>query len=361
MGKTMVSATLLSILIGLLPYSTSLGNPKDHMPQSDINQSSWSRFRGPNGQVVAESTSTPVRWNANSVAWKTVLRGEGHASPVIWNNQVYVTYCVKDPLMGVVAALDMATGDVLWETPYPLAKSKLNGLNNYASSTPAVDKTGLYVFGPSGNELLLSALGHNGHKKWSTNYGPINARHGICVSPIVYGDLIIFSQEQYEKNTTLKSRWLAVDRQNGHVRWKRPRQNRSPSYVTPCLYTDPSGQDQLIFTSQAHGMTAISPANGHIIWELSDIFEDRTIGSPVIAGNCLMASCGSGGGGKALVFVQAGSATTQPKLLHRVTNRLIPYTPTMLALENRQFMPSTTRALYHAGIHKLPLRSGQNP
>ncbi len=337
MGKTMASAALLSILIGLLLCSISLGSPKDHIPQSDLDQASWSRFRGPNGQGVAESTSAPVRWNDGSVAWKTILPGEGHASPVIWNNQVYVTYSVKDPLMGVVAALDMTTGNVLWETSYPLAKSKLNGLNNYASSTPAVDETGLYVFWPSDNELLLSALGHNGHKKWSKNYGAINARHGICLSPIVYGDLILFSQEQYEKNATLKSRWLAVDRKNGQICWELPRNNRSPSYVTPCLYTDPSGQDQLIFTSQAHGMTAVSPSTGQIIWELSDILRDRTIGSPVIADNCIMASCGSGGGGKGLVFVRAGSTTTKPRLLHSVTNKLIPYTPTMLVVKNRLY------------------------
>ena len=190
---------------------------------------------------------------------------------------------------------------------------------------------------PSNNELILAALAHNGQKKWSRSFGPVNTRHGICVSPVVYRDLVIFSQEQYEKNTTLKGRWLAVDRRHGEIRWTLDRANRSPSYITPCLYTDASGQDQLIFTSQAHGMTAIAPDTGRVLWELPDVFEDRTVGSPALAHHCIIAACGAGGGGKALVFVQPGSSSTPPKLLRTVKNKLIPYTPTMLVLKNRLF------------------------
>jgi len=299
----------------------------------------WARFRGPNGQGRVENVSPPVFWDANSVTWKTPLKGEGHSSPVIWKNQVYLTYGTEQPLQGIVAAMDTQTGDILWETPYALKESRLNSLNNVASSTPAITADCLYVVWASGDDLILAALDHNGKKKWSQNYGHVNTRHGPCVSPVVYKNLVVFSQEQYEKNTTLESRWLAVDGRNGKIRWELKRSNRSPSYITPCVYTDASGQDQLIFTSQAHGMTAVGPATGEILWELPDVFQDRTIGSPVIADHCIIAASGSGGGGKTLVFVQPGSATTKPKVLHAIQkNKLTAYTPTALVLKNHVYM-----------------------
>jgi len=334
--KTLSAMIRCSLLLCLVPL-TCFAMPEDGLDQSDKTPSTWARFRGPNGQGVVESASLPVQWNADSVAWKTTLPGTGHSSPVIWKNQVYVTYSIEQPLQGVVAGLDTATGQVLWKTSYPLKKSRLNSLNNVAASTPAIDAKYLYVLWPSEDELVLTALAHDGDKKWSQNFGHVNSRHGICVSPMVYHDLVIFSQEQYEKNPTLESRWLAVDRRNGEIRWALKRSNRSPSYITPCLYTDPSGQDQLIFTSQAHGMTAIAPDTGRVLWELPDVCADRTVGSPVLAGHCIIAASGSGGGGKTLVFVQPGSKHTPPRILHTVKNKQIPYTPTMLVVKDRLF------------------------
>lgn len=328
MSKTFSTAIQSLMLLCLL------GTPCLSKVTSHTN---WHRFRGPNGQGVVEPPSVPVRWDADSVAWKTTLSGTGHSSPVIWQQQVYVTYSTKDPLQGVVAALDAATGHILWEVPTPLKKSRMNSLNNAASSTPAIDADGLYVMWPDGDDLLLTALGHNGKKRWSKSYGRVHGRHGICVSPMLYQDLIIFSQEQYEKGTEQPGRWLAVDCKDGDIRWELKRNNRSPSYVTPCLYTAPSGQEQLIFTSQAHGVTAVAPDTGELLWELPDVLPDRTIGSPVLAEDCIVATGGSGGGGKRMVFVRPGTKTSQPELLRTIKDKLTPYTPTMLVLDNRLY------------------------
>ena len=335
-SKTLSAVIRYSVVLCLMPLASS-ATPENGLDQSDKSQSEWNRFRGFNGQGVVEAASVPVQWDANSVAWKTTLPGTGHSSPVVWQNHVYVTYSIEQPLQGVVASLDTVTGRILWKTSYLLKKSRLNSLNNVAGSTPAMDADHLYVLWPSEDKLVLTALAHNGEKKWSQNFGHVNSRHGICVSPVVYHDLVIFSQEQYEKNTALESRWLAVDRRNGDIRWELKRSNRSPSYITPCLYTDPTGQDQLIFTSQAHGMTAIAPDTGRVLWELPDVCPDRTVGSPVLADHCIIAASGAGGGGRTLAFVQPGTKHTPPKVLHSVENKLIPYTPTMLVLKDRLF------------------------
>src|SRR5688572_31700531 len=53
----------------------------------------WTRFRGPNGSGVADSTSAliPAKWDERDVTWKIELPGEGHSSPVIFGNKLFLT------------------------------------------------------------------------------------------------------------------------------------------------------------------------------------------------------------------------------------------------------------------------------
>src|SRR5688572_8189293 len=59
-----------------------------HAPAED-----WPRFRGPNGSGVADSTSAliPAKWDERDVTWKIELPGEGHSSPVIFGNKLFLT------------------------------------------------------------------------------------------------------------------------------------------------------------------------------------------------------------------------------------------------------------------------------
>jgi hypothetical protein len=65
---------------------------------SSANAENWPGWRGPRGDGTSLETSVPTHWNAPSgenIAWKVALPGVGHASPVVWEDRVFVVSCVE--------------------------------------------------------------------------------------------------------------------------------------------------------------------------------------------------------------------------------------------------------------------------
>ena len=125
----------------------------------------WPQFRGPGGQGHSDAKGLPVRWSeTENIAWKAALPGEGHSSPVISGNQIWVTTAItreltpdeekerlaklKNPqglkLAGELTLqaiqIDRESGQVartvdLFKVPNPEPK---HALNSYASPTPVI-------------------------------------------------------------------------------------------------------------------------------------------------------------------------------------------------------------------------------
>jgi hypothetical protein len=55
----------------------------------------WPQWRGPLGTGVAPHADPPVDWSeTKNVRWKTVLPGQGHSTPIVWQDRVFVTAAV---------------------------------------------------------------------------------------------------------------------------------------------------------------------------------------------------------------------------------------------------------------------------
>jgi outer membrane protein assembly factor BamB len=184
------------------------------------------------------------------------------------------------------------------------------------------------------------ALRHDGEERWSRDYGRVNGQHGIGGSLVLYKGLVVLTQEQWVENRDgLESRWLGVEQKDGAIRWALARRNGKTSFGTPSLFVDASGRDQLIFASQVHGITAIAPSEGKVLWELSDCFQDRTVASVVVAGGLVIGTAGGGGVGKTLVLVKPGQERQPAKLLYATDIKgQIPYVPSTIALGDRLYL-----------------------
>ena len=299
----------------------------------------WTRFRGPNGQGRTDVTGIPIQWTQSDYAWKTALPNEGHSSPVIWGDKVFITCSDKSKATGAILGLHANTGQILWQKEYQLIKYPMHALNTYAASTPTVDAEAVYVLWTTTAQFTLIKLDHNGHELWKKEYGPIDSKHGPCISPMLYQDMVIFTQESRDNTKGLGSRWLAVNKKDGVIRWqiKRDPTKVKNDYMTPCVYIDPAGKEQLIFSSQCNGVTGVDPLRGKIIWEVPLSFKGRTISSPVLAGDLVIATDGSGSSGKVLAIVKAGAVDQAGTILHRIESRLTPFIPTPLVINNRLF------------------------
>jgi hypothetical protein len=54
----------------------------------------WPQFRGPTGLGYTEEENLPLVWGGptdTNVLWKSPLSGQGHASPIVWGDRVFVS------------------------------------------------------------------------------------------------------------------------------------------------------------------------------------------------------------------------------------------------------------------------------
>ncbi len=300
----------------------------------------WTRFRGPNGQGISSAKTIPVKWTEKDYNWKVKLPGIGHSSPVVWEDKVFVTSGDQKTGRGMLLALSVSDGRVLWQKEYELTKYRMNRSNSYATATPAVDADHVYVLWVTMNETILVALDHDGKEIWKSEFEGVNCQHGPGISPVVVKDIVVFTHEHEKSDKQDRSFWVAVDRKTGKTRWELERQT-SPktSYSTPCVYSSENGKPILVFTSLAHGMTGVEPGSGAVVWELKAAFISRVVSSPVVAEDLLIAACGDAGSGKRLIAIRPVSAdkSAEPTEVYKIDNSSMPYVPTSLAKDGFLF------------------------
>jgi outer membrane protein assembly factor BamB len=300
----------------------------------------WTRFRGPNGQGISAAQTIPVKWTQDDYNWKVKLPGGGHSSPVVWKDKIFVTTGHEQANCGTILALSVSEGQTLWQRQYTLGSYRMNRLNSYAATTPAVDADRVYVLWPASSNTMLVALDHFGNELWKRTFGPVRSAHGAGTSPVVFEDIVVFTHEQERGSKDIQSAWIAVDCRTGQTQWRLQRE-KSPkmSYSTPCIYQPAGHKPQLVFTSYAHGITGVNPRTAEVMWEVKSAFADRVVSSPVIAGELIIGTCGEGGSGRRLIAIQPGKAdkVTEPKELYRIEGRSATYVPTPLAVEELLF------------------------
>jgi outer membrane protein assembly factor BamB len=294
----------------------------------------WTRFRGPNGSGVSQAKTIPTTWTDKDINWKTTLPGPGHSSPALWGDNIFLTAGDDKGERFFVLCLSATTGRVLWQQDFPAKRFPKHNYNTFASSSPATDADRVYISWNTPESGLLLAFDHDGKLAWKKDLGPYKSQHGGGSSPIVYQDMVILANEQ-DGDSCL----VAVESATGKTRWQTPRKTVETAYSTPCVYSPEGGNPSLIFNSEAHGISAIDPATGAVLWEYPKAFDKRSVSSPVVAGNLILGSCGSGGGGNFVVAVRPGDkGANRPPEVAYTLKRSASYVPTSVFVDGRLFV-----------------------
>jgi outer membrane protein assembly factor BamB len=291
----------------------------------------WPRFRGPNGQGISEAKAIPSKWSPREYQWKIELPGGGHSSPVVWEDKVFVTCADDKALKGILLCLGAADGRELWRKESDLDKVRMNGLNNYAAATPALDAERIYLFWPGVDATTLTALTHEGREVWTAKLPGNRTQHGMGSSPIVAGEYVIITREQDQKTGgKIPSACLALDRKTGQVQWRYEHpKNANASYSTPSVYRDRQGREALVFTSNSHGIAALDPGTGKLLWKTPAALPARVVSSPVLAGEMIIGTCGEGGRGVRLAAIRPPEAgSSEAKEVYGLQSAVVPYVPT---------------------------------
>jgi outer membrane protein assembly factor BamB len=285
----------------------------------------WARFRGLNGAGQSDATTIPASWSDSDYNWHVKLPGIGHSSPVLWGKKIFLTSADPDGNQRWLLCLSTETGKTLWIKPFDSSRHQIHLQNSFASSTPTVDEERVYILWGSPESYSVIALNHEGHEKWKKDLGPFQAEHGFGTSPIVFEDLVVVNNDQ-DGTSSL----VALDSKTGDIRWKIPRSTARVAYSTPCVFQPKGRPPELIFASQAHGVSGVDPKSGSTKWEIP-VFEKRTVGSPIVCGDLILASCGEGAGNNTMVAVRPGSKDQKPEVAYQIDKSSAPYVPTMVA------------------------------
>ncbi|MCA9225867.1 MAG: PQQ-binding-like beta-propeller repeat protein [Planctomycetales bacterium] len=248
---------------------------------NDVSAENWPCWRGPRGDGTSSENNVPTRWNGETgenIRWKVALPGEGHASPIVWGDRLFVVSCLTDSEERVLICLDRKSGRELWQRT--VVKSPLetkHALNSYASGTPATDGELVYVAFlevdgstiPAPNvgkprpitpgQMVVAAYDFEGRQKWIVRPGGFISAHGFCSSPVLFQDSVIVNGDHDGDSYV-----VALNRTNGEVVWRTPREHKTRSYVTPII-RDVDGRTQMVF-SGSKSIVSLDPTDGSRHW-----------------------------------------------------------------------------------------------
>ncbi len=291
-------------------------------------QENWTRFRGPNGTGIADAIDFPSEFTESDYCWIVDLPGKGVSSPVVCDKQVVVTHAGGDVLN--VSAFDLDSGTPLWSTPIKCVKQKMHAANSTASATPAADSSHYYVAYGDQSAVYLAALDRGGKVQWEAKLPRFDGPHGFGSSPVVVGDVVCLNID-----TGAGCYLVAFDTTSGAERWRAERsQNEKETYSTPCTI-EVAGRTLIVAESTGGGLQAVEPQYGTVAWSLSDVLPARTVSSPCVAGDMLIATCGSGGSGHVMVAAKYDAADAS---VAYTLDKNVPYVPTILAKDGLLFL-----------------------
>lgn len=241
----------------------------------------WPRFRGPTGLGHTEERNLPITWGGaekKNVLWEAPLKGQGHASPIVWGDLVFVCgvhwpETVQDRKKVIpdhhVTCYRGGDGMMLWDTvvaPGPWLRTDFRSGpgGGYAAATPATDGKLLYcAFGSS----VLAALDMQGKVVWRKEIVPYTFDVTLGSSPILYGDTVILFCAMSNKSD---SRVVAFEKRSGEVKWETKLVETDFGHSTPVIISV-NKKDQMLLAASGmkeyeKALKSFDPTNGEILW-----------------------------------------------------------------------------------------------
>jgi outer membrane protein assembly factor BamB len=254
--------TLKILLAGALATTTLLAE-------------NWPFWRGPSRQGVSTERGLPLHWSAESnVVWKAEVPGEAWSSPIVHEDQVFLTTTTESGVNCHGMAFDRATGRQQWNKKVfeqtPLRKEQRN---SYATPTPATDGERVYAVFGDGSVVALAAK--NGEILWEHREVKFYSQHGLGASPVLHDDLLIMAFDGSSNGENKRVGWqipweesfiMAFETKTGEVKWKAPRGASRIAHVTPNIMKH-DGRDILV-SGAGDVVQGFNLQNGERLWSV---------------------------------------------------------------------------------------------
>lgn len=267
----------------------------------------WPAFRGLAGDGDAGSTPLPTTWSeTENVLWKVPIDGRGWSSPVVVDDQVWVTTATPDGRTLTASCFDLESGQTLWtNNVFSVDEPReIHTFNTYSSPTPVIDGDSVYL---SWGSYGLIAINRETFKtEWTRRDLPCHHWRGPGSSPIIDHDAdgharLFQNFDGYDFQYV-----LCLDAETGETIWRtyRPRHfgsddgDKLKAYATP-LRINAGGREQLI-SPTSFAVFSYAPSNGEELWRCR--YEQfSTASRPLFDGERLYVTTGFGKGAVAAI------------------------------------------------------------
>ena len=99
----------------------------------------WPQFRGPYFNGSTTESNLPAKWSTTeNVVWTADLPGPSAASPIVWNDKVFVSSTDPDHDDLVALCFDRESGKQLWAQKVADGNRR-DSRSNFAAPTPATN------------------------------------------------------------------------------------------------------------------------------------------------------------------------------------------------------------------------------
>ncbi len=281
----------------------------------------WPQWRGPLVNGVSPTANPPTTWSDTAnLKWKVQIPGDGEATPIIWNNFVFIQTAVSTGKKAEAAAdvaptaptpapatttnadgstprhrsapppmtsdkpnefyqftllcLDRATGQTIWQK---VAREEVphegfrQGDGSFASASPVTD--GSHIFAYFGSRGLY-CYDFTGKLIWQKDFGKMEIKKafGEGSSPALFGNTIVINWD-HEGNSFI----VALDKNAGAELWRVARDEKT-AWASP-LIVEHDGHAQVV-TSASKKVRSYDLASGKILWECGGLTQN-VIPTPV--------------------------------------------------------------------------------
>lgn len=250
---------------------------------SRSNAQQWTHFRGSNMDGHAQVDIAPVHWSdSTNIVWKVQVNGLGWSSPVVFENQVWLTSAAKDGKEFYTLCYDLESGKLMDEKTIFTSEDpqRIHSTNSYATPTPCIEDGFVYVhYGTFGTACINTK---NFKVVWKREDLKCEHMQGPASSPILYKNMLIVHLEGTEDPYV-----VALNKNTGETIWKTVRPAEiydtlepvfRKSYQTP-IVINVDGKEMLISNSSylcfAHDVNT-----GEVIWTIK-YGDDSTVSQPL--------------------------------------------------------------------------------
>ncbi len=249
----------------------------------------WPQWRGPFLNGSTTETNLPESFSkTQNVLWSAPLPGPGHATPIIWDDSVFINSPDTNGNL-LLLCLDQKTGKARWQKQASTG-NRSKGLNNLSSPSPVTDGKTVWTLFGTGD---LAAYDFSGKELWTRHlakeYGPIVINFLYGNSPLLYqGRLYV----EVLRHGPAESFVLCLDPATGTNIWRHVRptdaiEESREAYSTP-MPCECGGRTQIVVVGGDY-VTGQDAVTGEELWRGGGLNNPRNhatsrlVPSPVVA------------------------------------------------------------------------------